>query len=216
MFTGLVECTGTVRRLARSGGGAVLELEVSWPGGGFPATGDSVAVNGACLTVVDPGPQGFAAHLSPETLARTTLGRLRAGEAVNLERSLRLGDRLGGHLVLGHVDAVVRLLAVRREGGFVRWRVSLPPSLAPEVAPKGSLALHGVSLTVAALEEGWFEVALIPETLRATVLEGLHPGSELNLETDVLAKYVRRTLGPDGAREGALQDFLGGGGDATD
>jgi len=134
MFTGLVECTGTVRRLARSGGGAVLELEVSWPGGGFPATGDSVAVNGACLTVVDPGPQGFAAHLSPETLARTTLGRLRAGEAVNLERSLRLGDRLGGHLVLGHVDAVVRLLAVRREGGFVRWRVSLPPSLAPEVA----------------------------------------------------------------------------------
>ncbi len=216
MFTGLVECRGTVRRLARSGAGAVLELEASWPGGGHPATGDSVAVNGACLTVLEPGPAGLTADLSPETLSRTTLGRLRAGEPVNLERSLRLGDRLGGHLVLGHVDAVVRLVSTRPEGSFVRWRVSLPREQAPEVAPKGSLALHGVSLTVATLGDGWFEVALIPETLRSTVLGSLATGAELHLETDVLAKYVRRAVGGDGAPGSLLAEFLGGGLDATD
>ncbi len=162
MFTGLVECTGTVRRLARTGAGAALEVATAWPDGDVPAAGDSVAVDGACLTVLGPSAGGFAADLSPETLERTTLGRLRPGGKVNLERSLKLGGRLGGHLVLGHVDAVVRLLAVRREGSFVRWRISLPRDQAPEVAPKGSVALHGVSLTVAALGDDWFEVALIP------------------------------------------------------
>ncbi len=113
--------------------------------------------------------------------------------------------------MLGHVDAVVRLLAVRREGSFVRWRVSLPREQAPEVAPKGSVTLHGVSLTVAALGDDWFEVALIPETLRATTLGGLGPGSELHLETDVLAKYVRRAVGGGGEADRTLRDFLGGG-----
>ncbi len=122
MFTGLVEAKGTVRRLSRSGSGGRLEVEAAWPHGEPPGLGDSVAVNGACLTVLEPTADGFAADLSPQTLARTTLGRLRSGEAVNLERALRLSDRLGGHLVQGHVDEVVRLLSVESGSGFARCR----------------------------------------------------------------------------------------------
>lgn len=194
MFTGLIEAVGLLRAVHRTGSGARLEVEARWPDGDHPRPGDSVAVNGVCLTAVHPGPAGFAADLSPETLARSTFGEARAGEPVNLERALRLGDRLGGHLVAGHVDAVVRLLAVTPEGPFSRWRVSLPDELSGQVAVKGSVALHGVSLTVAATGGGWLEVALIPSTLVATVLEGLRVGARLHLETDVLAKYVERAV----------------------
>ena len=125
MFTGLVETVGAVRALHRVGRGARLEVEVRWADDDPPRRGDSVAVNGGCLTAVELSDGGFAADLSPETLARTLLGELRAGDPVNLERAVRLGGRLGGHIVQGHVDAVVQVLSTRREGEFSRWRVSL-------------------------------------------------------------------------------------------
>jgi len=215
MFTGLIETIGTVGSLERSGRGALLRVAVRWPDDEVPAAGDSIAVNGACLTALEPTASGLAADLSPETLERTLLGDLRSGDRVNLERALRLGDRLGGHLVQGHVDARVRLLAVRAEPGaraaggrgFERWRIELPRARAAEVAEKGSVTVHGVSLTVAALGEGWLEVALIPETLRATVLGQLQPGARLHLETDVLAKYVARCLGSCG--QSAMDELFG-------
>jgi len=194
MFTGLIETIGSVRRLVRIGGGARLEIDAVWPDGGAPDRGDSIAVNGACLTALEPSPQRFAADLSSETLGRTLLGGLSAGAPVNLERALRLGDRFGGHIVQGHVDANVQIVGIHPEGSFQRWRLSLPQEHAREVAVKGSVTLDGVSLTVSAMGPSWFEVALIPETLAATTLGILTSGQRLHLETDVLAKYVGRRL----------------------
>ncbi|MEX1310271.1 MAG: riboflavin synthase [Candidatus Sulfomarinibacteraceae bacterium] len=214
MFTGLIETIGTVRRLNRSSGGARLEVEVRWPDDSTPAQGDSIAVNGACLTAIDPSERSFCADLSSETLARTLLAELRPGASVNLERALRLGDRFGGHIVQGHVDAHVRLVSVHPEGGFQRWRIALPPEHAREIASKGSVALDGVSLTVSSLGVDWFEVALIPETLSATTLGTLTTGSRLHLETDVLAKYVARRLGDPtttGRSSSAIEELFGGG-----
>jgi len=208
MFTGLIEAVGKVGALERSGSGARLAISVSWPDDEIPQPGDSVAVNGACLTAVDPSATGFAADLSPETLQRTLLGKLSRGHAVNLERALKLGDRLGGHIVQGHVDTVVRLLSVRPEGSFQTWRLSLPVGQAQEIALKGSVALDGVSLTVSALGADWFEVALIPATLDGTTFGSLRSGADLHLETDVLAKYVCRRMGGQGPS--ALQEMFGG------
>jgi len=212
MFTGLVESVGTVGRLDRRGAGARLRVDASWPDDDLPAAGDSIAVNGACLTVVDPSPTGFSADLSPETLDRTLLSDLRTGDRVNLERALRLGDRMGGHIVQGHVDAVTRIIRIRPESDFQRWRLSLPPDQTREVAPKGSVAVEGVSLTVAALGPDWFEIALIPATLEATTLGSMATGSRLHLETDVLAKYVAQRL--DAPGPSALEELFGGGGNA--
>jgi riboflavin synthase len=204
----MVEAVGEVRRMASHGGGAVLELACSLAGEPLEV-GESVAVSGACLTVRQPGSGGFTADLSPETLARTTLGTLRPGSRVNLERSLRLGDRLGGHLVLGHVDAAVPVLAVRDQHGFRFMRVEIPARLAGEVAEKGSVAIDGVSLTVAASGDRWLEVALVPATLVATTLAATRPGERVNLETDVLAKYVRRALARSGESLSALWESFG-------
>ena len=215
MFTGLIETVGTVWRLTRSGGGAHLEIEMSWPDDSSPKQGDSIAVNGVCLTALDPSGRAFAADLSPETLDRTLLDEVRPGHAVNLERALRLGDRIGGHLVQGHVDAHVQVVSIHPEGGFQRWRLSLPAEHAREIASKGSVALHGVSLTVSDLGPDWFEVALIPETLGATTLGGLAVGARLHLETDVLAKYVARRLegpGDTSSTPSAINEMFGGGG----
>lgn len=208
MFSGLIACVGTVVSLRRQGAGAALEIRAVLPGEPL-APGESVAVNGACLTVSRGTGESLAADVSPETLERTTLGQLRRGASVNLERALRLGDRLGGHLVLGHVDAVGRLVSERRQGAFRVLRVSFPSSLAPEVAEKGSVAVDGVSLTVASEGEGWFEVALIPTTLAGTTLAQRRPGDAVNLETDVLAKYVLRALGKARPRrEVSLSELL--------
>lgn len=214
MFTGLIETIGKVGRIVPSGGGARLVVEVDWPDDSPPRRGDSVAVNGVCLTALEPSVHSFAADLSPETLDRTLLDELRPGHAVNLERALKLGDRLGGHLVQGHVDAHVRLVSILAESGFQRWRLSLPAAHGREIAAKGSVTLDGVSLTVANLGVDFFEVALIPETLETTTLGGKAVDGRLHLETDVLAKYVARCL--DGSGESppspsAIEEMFGGG-----
>lgn len=214
MFTGLIETVGAARRLVRSSGGARLEIEVNWPDNLIPNQGDSIAVNGACLTALNPSGGAFTTDLSRETLDRTLLDELRPGQPVNLERALKLGDRIGGHLVQGHVDAHIQILAIHPEGGFQRWRLSLPAAHAHEIASKGSVAIHGVSLTVSALGRDWFEVALIPETLVSTILGTLTAGARLHLETDVLAKYVGRRLegpGQSSSTPSAINEMFGGG-----
>jgi riboflavin synthase len=215
MFTGLVSDMGVVERLEPRAGGARVTIRP----GSMPvddlALGESVACNGACLTVVERGGGRMSFDAVPETLARTTLGSWRAGTRVNLERALRLSDRLGGHLVQGHVDAVGQVLGRVAEGQGARLTISLPPALAPLVAEKGSIAIDGVSLTVARADRDRFEVALIPETLSRTVLGAAAPGTPVNLEVDVVARHVARLrefAGSPGISEGSLKDWGYGGG----
>jgi riboflavin synthase len=194
MFTGLVEALGAVERVARNGRGRRLVVRVPREWAGAAGRGDSVAVNGACLTVVEIGPGRLAFDLAEETVRVTTLGGLGRGDRVNLERPLQLGARLGGHLVLGHVDGVGRVTALAREGDGRRMTVGVPPPLRPLLIPKGSVAVDGVSLTVAELGAGTFTVALVPHTLAVTTLAAHGVGTPVNLEMDVLGKYVRALL----------------------
>jgi riboflavin synthase len=190
MFTGLVAGTGAVESLERGDDG--LRLRVRTDLGGELSPGDSVAVNGVCLTAVDPDAAGFSADVMAETLRRSSLGPLAEGDAVNLELPLRAGDRLGGHMVQGHVDGTGRVEAVS-EDGFARVvRIGAPPEVLRYVVEKGSIAVDGVSLTVASVDDDGFEVSLIPETLERTNLGSVAPGRVLNLEVDVVAKYVEK------------------------
>jgi riboflavin synthase len=193
MFTGLVEEVGTVRERQAIDGAVLLTLTATTVTTDL-APGDSVAVAGVCLTVTTPLPDGFVADVMPETLDRTTLGRLAPGAPVNLERAVAAHTRLGGHIVQGHVDGVGTVLS-RTPGP--RWddvEIGLPAALARYVAEKGSIAVEGVSLTVTHVTEDSFGISLIPTTLAATTLGTLAPGSEVNLEVDVVAKYVERLL----------------------
>jgi riboflavin synthase alpha subunit len=156
--------------------------------------GASLAVSGVCLTIIEAAPGESLVELSPETLRRTTLGALRAGSEVNLEPALRVGDPLGGHWVQGHVDGTVEVVAVEAAGDHRELFCALPAALAPFVVEKGSIALDGVSLTVASIAEGRFGVALIPHTLAVTTLGGVRAGDRLNVEVDLLGKYVHRAL----------------------
>lgn len=192
MFTGIVEETGTVRAV-RPGGVTGLEVACGRVLEGT-RTGDSISVNGCCLTVVALLDGGFATEVTGETLARTALGSLRSGDAVNLERAMPAGARLGGHLVQGHVDGVGEVLHVGERDGWRLVRVSLPEPLARYVVEKGSITADGVSLTVAGVGGGSFDVALVPHTLEVTVLDSRRPGDRVNLEADVVAKYVERLL----------------------
>jgi riboflavin synthase len=199
MFTGIVEEVGVVRWAGRSGDVARVEIGAKTTLEGSDL-GASVAVNGVCLTVTERSGDGLAFDIGPETLARTTLGRLRAGDPVNLERPLRLGGALGGHLVLGHVDGIGTVEVVTRVESTARVRIALPgPELEPLLIPQGSVAVDGVSLTVAALGARAFEVMLIPHTLEATTFGGLAAGGAVNIETDVIGKYVLRSLALRGA-----------------
>ncbi|HEV8676190.1 MAG TPA: riboflavin synthase [Methylomirabilota bacterium] len=201
MFTGLVEAMGSVESVSGVGAGRRLTVRVPATWAAETTVGDSVAVNGACLTVVAAEPGRLAFDLAEETLRVTTLGALIAGEPVNLERPLRFGGRLGGHLVLGHVDGVGRVTRATPEGTGRRLTVGFPPALRGLLIPKGSVAVDGVSLTVADLEETQFSVALIPHTLAVTTLGAREVGTTVNLEVDVLGKYVRALLpGGDEAR----------------
>jgi riboflavin synthase len=202
MFTGLVADMGVVERITPRQGGVRLTLRPRATPVDSLAPGESVACSGVCLTVVERGAGLVSFDAVPETVARTTVGSWRPGSAVNLERALALGDRLGGHLVQGHVDAVGEVLSRVAEGQGARLAVSLPPAIAPLVAEKGSIAVEGVSLTVAAVSRDRFEVALIPETLARTTLGAAEPGTKVNLEADVVARHVARLrefapLGPD-------------------
>jgi len=193
MFTGLVQSLGAVRGKEPRGGAVRLVVEAPGPAA-EAAVGDSVAVNGCCLTVVDVDGDRLSFDVIPESLDRTSLGACAVGGQVNLELPLRPADRLGGHFVQGHVDAVAELLWKREGDGDVRYRFSLPASLRGQVVEKGSIAIDGVSLTVAAAEEEAFEVALIPHTLEVTTLGRLREGDRVNLEGDILAKYVASLL----------------------
>jgi riboflavin synthase len=189
MFTGIVREVGSVA--AFDGSRLLVEAPETASGA---AVGDSVAVAGVCLTVVEKEEARVAFDVVPETLARTTLGRLEAGVRVNLEPSLRVGDPLGGHVLQGHVDAAGRVRSVEPEGDGRRMAVDAPEAVVRYCLEKGSIAVDGVSLTVAALDDDGFEVALVPHTLAVTTLGWLEPGDEVNLEVDVLAKVVERLL----------------------
>jgi riboflavin synthase len=194
MFTGIIEEIGTIEHVRPVEGGARIELRAEKVLEDA-VLGASIAVNGCCLTVVEMGTQRWAADAVTETLERTTLGTLVAGDPVNLERPVTLAERLGGHLVQGHVDGVGELLA--REplpDGSTRMQLSAPEPLMRYVVEKGSIAVDGISLTVAAVRDDGFEIAVIPHTLAVTNLGWRQPGSTVNLEVDVLAKYVERLL----------------------
>ena len=192
MFTGLVETVGTVLEVERVGEGA--RLSVATPLAAELADGDSVAVNGVCLTALGATGDGFAADVMAETLRRSSLAPLAAGDEVNVELPLRADGRLGGHVVQGHVDGVGRVASTADEGFARVVRVEAPSELLRYVVEKGSIAVDGVSLTVSAVDGEAFEVSLIPETLERTTLGALAPGRAVNLEVDVLAKYVEKLL----------------------
>jgi riboflavin synthase len=214
VFTGLVEEVGVVRRLDRCGSGGRLVVGAQKVLEGTKL-GDSIAVSGACLTVIDLGRDELAMDCMSETLSRTTLGRAEPGMRVNLERSLAVGGRLGGHFVLGHVDAVGEVLGVVRRGISWEVRFSLPETLSPYAAEKGSVAIDGVSLTVMRVGHKWFDVGIIPHTLKETTLGAVETGVHVNLEADVIARYVQRSLQSQGdggghtrARQGLTEDLL--------
>jgi riboflavin synthase len=193
MFTGLIETLGTVCRVDQDGAGR--HLVVTEPKLAPQLTlGESVAVNGACLTVVERDAQTFRFQAGPETLLRTNLGELANGDVVNLERSLRLSDRLGGHLVQGHVDGLGTIASRKREGDWELVFVRCPVELAAQMASKGSVAVDGISLTLVDVTKDSFSVALIPHTLAQTTLGRKTVGAAVNLETDLLAKYVWKCL----------------------
>ena len=192
MFTGLVEATAQVRRVEPDGDGVRLEVET--PLAAELSHGDSIAVNGVCLTAVEPDGERFRADVMAETLRRSSLGPLGAGDSVNVELALRASDRLGGHMVQGHVDGTGTVESVGEEGFARLVRIVCDPDLLRYVVEKGSIAVDGVSLTVAAVDDGGFTVSLIPETLERTTLGAAAPGRVVNLEVDVLAKYVEKLV----------------------
>lgn len=209
MFTGLIRQLGTLESRSSRSGGARLRIAAPADLLARAELGASIAVNGACLTSVATDGRAWEADLSEETLEKTTLGRLAQGATLHLEPALRVGDPLDGHLVSGHVDGIGQLLS--RPGGHGGvgegiWRFSMPTSLAPMTAPKGSVAVDGISLTVVDCGTGWFTVALIPETVTRTALNGMRPGDPVNLEADPIGRYVARALALRGSDE-ALAAF---------
>lgn len=193
MFTGLIEEVGQVQQSRREGGIAKLAIKGQQTTPSL-AIGDSIAVDGTCLTVTRMAPTLFEADLSEETLTRTTLGKLQAGDPVNLERPCRPTDRLGGHFVTGHIDGVGTICEIRETGGMWWFSITYPEALRPLLVEKGSIAVDGISLTVAALDDRSFGVAIIPRTFYDTTLGKKQVGRQVNLEADLLGKYVVRYL----------------------
>ncbi len=194
MFTGLITAVGTVTRVVGDGGGRELTIEAPYPD---LRPGESVAVNGACLTVEGTGPAGFTVRVITTTLGRTRFGEMEQGATVNLERALAVGDRLGGHIVQGHVDGVGRVVDRRRQDDALLLDIEVPGNVAAVTIPLGSIAVDGVSLTVNAIPRpGVVQISLIPVTLEATTLGSLSPGDDVHLEGDAIGKYVVALLGP--------------------
>lgn len=198
MFTGIIEELGEI--VAWNEGTDAARLTVRAPLAVSDAGhGDSISVSGVCLTVVEQGPDWFTADVMAESIATSTLRNLSVGDAVNIERAAQVGDRLGGHIVQGHIDGTGTVLSIEDGSAWRVVRLSLRPDLASLVARKGSIAIDGVSLTVSAIGDDWFEVSLIPETLGVTTLGSAVVGTEVNLETDILARHVARMLHLDGS-----------------
>lgn len=193
MFTGIIEELGSVEAFEASARGARIVIAADIVTGDT-ANGDSIAVNGVCLTAVDVTPTSFAADVSPETLDRTTLSGLAVGSPVNLERAMLPTTRFGGHIVQGHVDGRGTFISATPEGDFWTVRIGFPSELSRYLVHKGSIAVEGISLTIAALGEDHFDIAVIPKTWEMTNLSSLAPGDHVNLETDIIAKYVERLL----------------------
>lgn len=201
MFTGIIQGLGTLVEKRPAGGGMVFGLEADFELAD-PQEGESIAVNGACLTARNIRGRRFYVDVSPETLARTGLGRLQAGSRVNLERALRLCDRLGGHLVSGHIDAQGRVEQRRASGDFTLFTFSLNPQLTKYVIEKGSITINGISLTVNSCERDRFSVSIIPHTLAMTTLGELKEGDQVNIEVDLVGKYVEKLLAEKPAAAG--------------
>lgn len=193
MFTGIIEELGRIRSVEKRGEGARLVVEARNVTKGTKE-GDSISVNGVCLTAIDVRPDSFAADGSRETLLRSTLGRLLAGSFVNLERAVTPSTRLGGHIVQGHIDARGKFLGATEHVGSWTVRIAYPKEIAHYLVFKGSIAVEGISLTVAGLTDEYFEIAIIPKTWSVTNLQHLRPNDEVNLEADIIAKYVERIL----------------------
>lgn len=199
MFTGLITGIGTVRDVKPLGGGKDARFVIATPDneawtGAEKKLGASIACSGVCLTVVESGADWFDVEVSAETLSKTTLGAWKPGTRINLEGSLRLGDEIGGHLVSGHVDGLAEIVSATPEHGSTRWVFRLPPDLAPFVAPKGSIAINGVSLTVNEADGREFGINIIPHTAAHTNFHTLQVGNMVNVEIDMLARYVARQL----------------------
>ena len=195
MFTGLIETIGRVTACERRGAAAVLSVTTTLPLSEI-AIGDSVAVNGACLTVTAKRESALTFDVSPESLTSTTIGSLRSGHSVNLERALRLGDRMGGHIVTGHIDGIGRLARLSETSGNRVLEFHLSPDYARYLIPKGSVAIDGVSLTVNRVTTDGFSVNIIPLTQASTTLASMKSGDEVNIETDIIGKYVERLASP--------------------
>lgn len=194
MFTGIVTALGTVSAIVPLGSGRDMRLVIAtpWPDTASIALGASIACSGCCLTAVEVGPDWFAVDASAETLSKTKLGTWTVGSRVNLERPLRVGDELGGHIVAGHVDGVGETLSITPENGSARWLFRVPDALARFIAPKGSVAVDGVSLTVNEVQGATFGVNIIPHTSLNTVFSFMKPGDPVNIEIDTVARYVAR------------------------
>jgi riboflavin synthase len=205
VFTGLIQDLGTV--LSRDAGEEGTRLRISTELARELAVGDSIAVSGACLTATEVGEGAFAADVIAQTLSLTSLGTLREGDRVNLELPLRAGDRLGGHVVQGHIDGTGEVRRVGEDGFSRRLRIAASPPLLRYVVERGSIAVDGVSLTISGLGDGWFEVSLIPETLERTTLGRATAGSAVNLECDLFAKYVERLVSPFPERGAANKEI---------
>jgi len=210
MFTGLIEDFGTIKKLTRTNSEARLTVETALPTAELEI-GDSVAVNGACLTIIEKDRSSFTVDMSPETFDRTTFCDMTINRCVNLERALRVGDRLGGHVVTGHIDTVGTVKSVGQQKNAVVIEVELPSDYSRYLVPKGSVAIDGISLTVNTAESDIFSVSIIPHTLKATTLVDVKVGDRINIETDILGKYVERLLGLEavtGKSSKLTSDFL--------
>lgn len=204
MFTGIIQDLGVIRRLTRKGEDALIEVQTALPVDDVKI-GDSISVSGACLTVTVLGKQNFTFDVSAETLSKTTLGKIKAGDRVNLEKALRMIDFLGGHLVLGHVDCVGQIIEKTNRSNSIVFGITLDPSFSKYVVAKGSITVDGISLTVNSCENGRFYVTIIPHTAEKTTLAGRKAGDSVNIETDILGKYVEKLLNPGRAVD---MDFL--------
>ena len=196
MFTGIIEELGRVREVEKRGEDARIVIEARTVTEGS-RDGDSISVNGVCLTALEVKPDSFGADVSKETLLRSTLGNLKAGSPVNLERAVTPATRLGGHIVQGHVDARGKFLGAESHGDSWTFRIAYPKEIARYLVFKGSVAVEGISLTIANLTDDYFEIAVIPKTWEVTNFSHLQPGDEVNLEADIIAKYVERILSLD-------------------